>query len=125
MNVMKYFYLGLAWFCVGLGIIGIIMPILPTTPFLLVAVWAFSRSSPEMAEKLRNHPTVGPYIRNWQDYGAIPPLGKGLAIVMMTVLAVYLAVFSVFPAWAVTLACAVLGAIGLYILTRPSYPPQM
>jgi uncharacterized protein len=92
---------------------------------LLVAVWAFSKSSPEMAEKLRNHPTVGPYIRNWQDHGAIPPLGKGLAIVMMSVLGGYLAMFSVFPTWAVTLACAVLAAVGLYILTRPSAPPHV
>jgi uncharacterized protein len=90
MFALRYFYLGLGWLSVGLGIVGIILPILPTTPFLLVAVWAFSRSSPEMAEKLRNHPQAGPYIRDWQDYGVIPMTGKVLAIIMMSAMGIYL-----------------------------------
>ena len=56
-----------------IGAMGIVMPLFPTTPFLLVAVWAFSRSSPEMAEKIRNHPIAGAYIRDWEDDGVIPP----------------------------------------------------
>jgi uncharacterized protein len=124
MNMLKIFYLGFAWICVGLGFIGIILPIFPTTPFLLVAVWAFSRSSPEMAEKLRNHPKVGRFIRDWQDHGAIPMVGKVLAIAMMTATGVYLAGFSELPSWAALSACAILAAVGVYILTRPSSPPH-
>jgi uncharacterized protein len=124
MNVIKIFYLGLAWLCVGLGIIGIILPIFPTTPFLLVAVWAFSKSSPEMAEKLRNHPKAGRYIRDWQDHGAIPLVGKVMAISMMTVMAIYLVGFSQLPTWAGLLACFVLSGVGVYIFTRPSSGPK-
>jgi uncharacterized protein len=124
MNALRLFYLGLGWLCVGLGVIGIIMPILPTTPFLLVAVWAFSRSSPELAEKLRNHKYAGPYIRDWQDHGVIPPKAKVLAIVMMSAMGVYVAGFSVVPGWVALLVCAALMAIGIYILTRPGAAPK-
>ena len=123
MNALRLFYLGLGWLCVGLGVIGIIMPILPTTPFLLVAVWAFSRSSPELAEKLRNHKHAGPYIRDWQDHGVIPPMAKTLAVIMMSVMGVYFAGFSSLPGWVALLFCLVLLAVGIYILTRPSRPP--
>jgi uncharacterized protein len=120
---MRLFYLGLGWLCVGLGILGIIMPILPTTPFLLVAVWAFSKSSPALAEKLRNHPVAGPYIRNWQDHGVIPRKAKVLAIFMMAAMGTYLAGFSGLPGWAALAACAILIAVAAYILTRPDQPP--
>jgi uncharacterized protein len=125
MTAIRIFYLGLGWLSVGLGIIGIILPILPTTPFLLVAVWAFSRSSPELAEKLRNHPKAGPYIRAWQDHGAIPVVGKVLAVTMMTVMGIYLAGFSVLPGWAALVACVGMFAVGIYIVTRPNMPPSL
>jgi uncharacterized protein len=124
MNIVRFFYLGLGWLCVGLGVLGIIMPILPTTPFLLVALWAFSRSSPELAEKLRNHKHAGPFIRDWQDHGVIPNKAKALAVVMMSVMGVYLAGFSTLPGWAALAFCAVLVAVGIYILTRPGVPPK-
>ena len=66
------FYIGIGWICVGLGILGIVFPLFPSSPFLLVAIWAFSKSSPELAEKIRNHPVAGPAIRAWQDEGVIP-----------------------------------------------------
>jgi uncharacterized protein len=122
MTALRLFYLSLGWLFVGLGIVGIVIPILPTAPFLLCAVWAFSRSSPELAEKLRNHPKAGPYIRAWQDHGAIPTTGKVLAVTMMTVMGVYLAKFSALPGWASTIACLGMFAVGVYIVTRPAVP---
>ncbi len=124
MNALRLFYLGLGWLSVGLGVLGIIMPILPTTPFLLLAVWAFSRSSPELAERLRNHPKAGPYIRAWQDHGVIPPLGKVMAITMMTVMAAYLVAYSPLPLWAGVTASAGMFLVAVYIVTRPSAPPK-
>jgi uncharacterized protein len=124
MNALRLFYLGLGWLSVGLGVLGIIMPILPTTPFLLLAVWAFSRSSPELAERLRNHPKAGPYIRAWQDHGVIPPLGKFMAIIMMTVMAAYLVAYSPLPLWAGVTASAGMFLVAVYIVTRPSAPPK-
>jgi uncharacterized protein len=122
MTALRLFYLSLGWFFVGLGIVGIVVPILPTAPFLLCAVWAFSRSSPELAEKLRNHPKAGPFIRAWQDHGAIPTFGKVLAVTMMTAMGIYLATFSALPGWAAAIACAGMFAVGIYIVTRPDVP---
>jgi uncharacterized membrane protein YbaN (DUF454 family) len=123
MKPLRLLYLGFGWLCVGLGILGVIMPLFPTTPFLLIAVWAFSKSSPELAEKLRNHPVAGSYIRGWQDHGVIPPAAKTIAVVMMSVMATYVAGFSSMPGWLALLVCAILLAVGIYILTRPSAAP--
>jgi uncharacterized protein len=124
MNPLRLFYLALGWLCVALGVLGIILPILPTTPFLLLAVAAFSRSSPELAARLRNHPVAGPYIRAWQDHGVIPPKAKTLAIVMMTAMGIYLAGFSTLPGWAALGGCILLVAVAAYILTRPGQTPD-
>jgi uncharacterized protein len=123
MNALRLFYLTLGWLSVGLGVIGIILPLLPTTPFLLVAVWAFSKSSPALAEKLRNHPKLGPTLRAWQDHGVIPTVGKVLSTVMMTAMGIYLVGFSGLPIWAAAVACLTMTAIAAYILTRPGAVP--
>jgi uncharacterized protein len=106
--------------CVGLGGLGIIMPLFPTTPFLLVAVWAFSKSSPEMAERIRGHRIAGPYIRDWQDEGVIPVRAKLLAVVMMSAMMAYIAMFAEVPVWAITVVAVTLGAVAIYVLSRPS-----
>lgn len=116
----KPLLLGTGWACVGLGFIGIIMPIFPTTPFLLVAVWAFSKSSPEMADRIRNHPVAGRFVRDWQDEGVIPVPAKLIALAMMTVMLAYLQFWSDMPGWAVIVAAAVMAGAAGYILSRPS-----
>lgn len=112
--------LGTGWLCVGLGIIGIIMPLFPTTPFLLVAVWAFSKSSPELAEKIRSHRLAGAYVRDWEDEGVIPLGAKIIAITMMAAMAGYLHFGSGAPGWVVIVAVTIMAAVAVYILTRPS-----
>ena len=104
----------------GLGGLGIIMPLFPTTPFLLVAVWAFSKSSPEMAERIRNHPIAGRYVRAWQDEGVIPVGAKIAAVAMMSAMLAYLQFFSGAPSWLVMAAGAVMIAAAGYVLSRPS-----
>ncbi len=76
------------WFITGcvfvvLGGIGILLPIMPTVPFLLVAVWAFFRSSPRLGVKIMQHPTYGPPIRAFYKYGVISRMAKLWAIVAM------------------------------------------
>ena len=112
--------LGTGWLCVGLGAMGIVMPLFPTTPFLLVALWAFSRSSPEMAEKIRNHKIAGAYVRDWEDEGVIPLGAKIIAITMMAAMLGYLYFGSGAPAWAVITAGAVMAMAAAFILSRPS-----
>ncbi len=114
--------LGTGWFCVGLGAVGIILPLFPTTPFLLVALWAFSRSSPELAEKIRNNRHAGKYVRDWEDEDVIPTTAKVMAIAMMSAALVYLHLASSAPGWAVIAAGGVMAAVAAYILTRPGAP---
>ena len=57
---------------VGLAAIGAVLPLMPTTVFLLIALWAFARGSPALADRLRNHSRFGPMIRDWEERGAIP-----------------------------------------------------
>ena len=112
--------LATGWFCVALGAIGIVLPLVPTTPFLLVALWAFSRSSPEIAAKIRNHPIAGAYVRDWEDEGVIPIGAKILAVSMMATLLGYLHFGSGLPGWVVLTAGGVMLVAGAYILSRPS-----
>lgn len=65
---------------VGLGLAGVFLPLLPTTPFLLVAAWAFGRSSPRLHAWLRSHRRLGPFIDNWERKRAVPRGAKALAV---------------------------------------------
>jgi uncharacterized protein len=120
MDVKKYLYLAAGWASVGLAILGIILPIFPTTPFLLVAVWAFSRSSPELAERIRNHKTFGPLVRNWQDAGVIPIKAKIAAFLMMIGTSTYVWFYSPAPKWMAVVAIIAMAAISLYVARQPS-----
>jgi len=67
----------------ALGIIGIFVPLLPTTPFVLLAAFCFARGSTRCEAWLLNHPRFGPMVRNWRDHHAIPLRAKQLAWTMM------------------------------------------
>ena len=123
-GVRRPLLLGTGWLCVGLGAVGIVMPLFPTTPFLLVALWAFSKSSPEMAAKIRQHRFAGPYVRDWEEAGVIPPGAKIIAVTMMTAMLGYLHFWSGAPAWVLILAAMVLAGVAAYILTRPGRRPD-
>lgn len=64
---VKYVYIGIGVLSVALGSIGIVVPLLPTTPFLLLAVFCFARSSDSLQQWLLNHRLFGPYLRNYYD----------------------------------------------------------
>ena len=79
----KWVYIVLGWFFVALGAIGLFLPILPTTPFLLLASWLFLRSSPVAERWLLSHKTFGPMVRNFQIHKAIPRKTKVIVLLMM------------------------------------------
>ncbi|MBQ1227491.1 MAG: YbaN family protein [Alistipes sp.] len=66
-----------------LGVVGIFLPLLPTTPFLLLSAWLFVRSSPGLYAWLINHPRLGPYIRNFRENRALPLRVKVVSITMV------------------------------------------
>lgn len=68
---------------VGIGIVGIIVPGLPTVVFLLLAAWASSHGWPELEQRLLAHPEYGLVIRQWREEGKVPRRAKWLASGMM------------------------------------------
>jgi uncharacterized membrane protein YbaN (DUF454 family) len=80
---VRYALQGVGWLSVALGVIGIFLPILPTTPFLLLAAACFARSSPRFYNWLVNHPKLGPWIRDFLEGRGIPLKGKVYAISTM------------------------------------------
>lgn len=104
-----------------LGVIGIFLPLLPTTPFVLLSAFCFSRSSQKLHDWLLAHPRLGPPILEWRDHGAISKRAKGLAAVAL-VLAFVIAWLGGAPTGALLLQIAVLLCVAIFIFTRPNPP---
>lgn len=111
-------YRGLGLGCVALGVVGAFLPLLPTTPFLILAAYFFSRSHPEWEARLLADPRVGPAIRAWRDHRAIPRVAKVAATVLLAISAV--GGWLTLPApWAFVPA-AVGALVLLWMWTRPT-----
>lgn len=80
---VRYGLLCIGWLSVALGVIGIFLPVLPTTPFLLLAAACFVRSSERFYHWLVDHPHLGPWIRDYLEGNGIPLSGKVYALVLM------------------------------------------
>jgi len=118
---LRLFWLLLGAIATALGIAGIFLPLLPTTPFLLLAVFAFARSFPRLGDWILAHPRLGPPVRDWQTYGAI---GRGAKIAAVGAMAAALAIsiLAALPVWLVVLQAAVMVLVAGFILTRPDAP---
>ncbi|WP_297322668.1 YbaN family protein [uncultured Bartonella sp.] len=103
-----------------LGIIGAVLPIMPTVPFLLVASWCFARSSPRFHNWLHNHKVFGPPIKQWEEQGAIAPFIKFIAIGGMSVGFCSFLLIARPALWLALVTAVILISISIYILTRPS-----
>ena len=119
-HIKRWIYgaLGIVFFVTG--VIGVFLPVLPTTPFMLLALWAFSNSSKRLHDHVWNHKRYGPMVRAWKEHGAIPLRAKISAIVVMSMSAVFVVIFSGAPKWAIISALALMLVGATYLLTRPT-----
>ena len=116
-------WLVLGLICVALGFIGAVVPLMPTTVFLILAAGCFARSSPRLEAWLLDHPRFGPTLRAWRRDRAIPRAAKVMACLGMTT---GLALFwwGAHPHWPLLLLVAtVLGLCAAYVVSRPSPSP--
>ena len=102
---------------VVLGAIGVVLPIMPTVPFLIVAVFCFARSNPEWAERLYNHKSYGESLRDWRDRRAIRRPAKLAAVGAMS-LGIAFTGFTIGFPW-VLISITILAIFGPWIWTRP------
>lgn len=107
---------------VALGAVGIVLPLLPTTPFLLLAAVCFARSSPRLHDWLISHRTFGPLITNWERYRSIDRRSKVIGIVVIILTPIITILIGV-PWWALTAQILVLATAATFLLTRPD-PPE-
>ena len=118
-TLREWFLCILGTFFVVLGIVGIIMPWLPHTPFFILATLCFAKSSPTLHKKLLENRFIGPSIIQWQKNKSISRKTKIQAVVMMFISFIVTVVITSKLIPLILLACLMV-AISVYILSRPS-----
>ncbi|RFB01706.1 YbaN family protein [Parvularcula marina] len=123
MTPKRALWLLLGMVAVGLGAVGVVLPLLPTTPFLLFAAFAFARSSERWHQWLVHHQIFGSLIEDWNRYGAISRSAKTVSVLSMLAV-VLISVALKVPALVLAVQAMVLMMVAIFVLSRPS-PPSM
>jgi uncharacterized protein len=118
MKVRRWLWLILAYVCLGLGLIGIFLPGLPTTPFVLLAAYAAGRGSNRLHAWMLSHRVFGPMIRDWEANGAVSRKAKYLAIGMMALSSVIF--FLTAPKWwMAAIGTGIMAVVSIWLWLRP------
>lgn len=113
----RVLYLAGGFVALGLGVLGILLPLLPTVPFMILAAFCFARSNPTLEARLLNHRHFGMHIRRWRERGAISRRGKQAALGAFAASAVMGLILTPLPWSLIPVAAALIG--GSWIWTRP------
>lgn len=119
-QINRYILLCLGWFFLFLAIVGIPLPLLPTTPFLLLAALCFSKSSPKLHNKLLAHKILGPIVMDWEERGVIKTKTKWVASLTMLTLLSYPLIFILKNAYVQGTIIMIMLCVLLFIWSRPS-----
>lgn len=107
------------WACVCIGLVGVVVPGLPTTVFMLMAAWAFSKSSERFQRWVLEHPRIGPSVVAWRERGAVPLKAKVLAVSMMS--ASFAWIVCIAHSWALpALVGTIMACVAVYLVSRPT-----
>lgn len=119
----RVLWLTLGIISIACGIAGVLLPLVPTTPFLLLAAFAFARSSPRLHSWLVTHPRLGPPITDWRTHGAIGRRSKIVAVAVMGATP-FISVTMGLSGTVLLVQAVVLCASAAFILTRPDRPSE-
>jgi len=121
---VRALYCSLGWLFFLTGLIGAFLPVLPTTPFMILALWMFSKSSERFHRWLYHHRIFGPSLQKWQQHRVIPTKAKLASISMMSLSFVYMLIYSP-VSWQMDVLIGLFMLTGAwYVLSKPSRPPE-
>ncbi len=120
----RLLYLSLGWIFVALGFAGALLPLLPTTPFMLLAAWAFSKSSRRFEAWLLNHRLFGPSIVRWRAHRIIPAKAKAISLSVMSVTFAWSLMSGRIPWWGLLAQGLLMGYGAWFVLRCPSQAPS-
>jgi uncharacterized membrane protein YbaN (DUF454 family) len=123
-KIIRPLFFILGWLLFSLGVVGAFLPVLPTTPFMILALWCFARSSDRFHDWLYTHRLFGPPLQLWHEHRVIPLAAKYIALFFMVASLIYLFVFLDAAIWARVLMSTSMALGAWFILTKPSLPPE-
>lgn len=121
-RVVRGLWIACGWLALALAVVGAFLPVIPTTPLVLVAAWCFSKGSERLHTWLVEDRRFGPMVRDWERHRVIRTRAKVLATAMIVPLVGWMVLGSDAPTWAkaVTLALVAWGLV--FIWTKPGAP---
>ena len=119
----RLFLISLGWICVSLAFVGVFVPGIPTTIFLIIALWAFTKTSKKLSYWLLHHKRFGPILSNWQEHKVVPFRAKILMVTFM-ILSVILFHYSLQNLYLTTGLIVILGFVARYVISLPSTVPD-
>ena len=117
MKTMKFLFAFLGSVSLVLGIMGVFLPVLPTTPFLLLAAAMYMRSSQRLYDWLMSHKHLGAYIRNFREHKALPLRVKVVSVTMVWATLLYCAIFVAKEWWMSAIFIAIATGVTIHILS--------
>ena len=118
----KIILITIGWSCVGLAFIGTFVPGIPTTIFLIVALWAFAKSSKKFHSWLLNHKRFGPILQNWESHKVVPRKAK-ILMVILQISAIIIFHYSLQNIYLTAILIITLVFVARYVLSLPSELP--
>ncbi|MBM7423223.1 MULTISPECIES: YbaN family protein [Spongiibacter] len=118
--VIRYSLIAIGWLSFVLGMIGLLLPVVPTSPFLILSAACFLRSSPKFYRWLTEHPWFGVYIRYYIEGQGIPKKIKALIITVLWIMMLSSAFLIVRIPWVSAVLCSIAALVSIYILRQPT-----
>lgn len=121
---MRWLFFCLGWLCVALGFLGVFLPLLPTTPFLLLALFLFARSSPRWRVALMRHRLLGPYIRGYASKEGLSVRAKATTLAVMWGTMLFSVIFIAETWWLRVLLLGITAGVSVHILLKKTRRPS-